>query len=262
MHAHLHAPPPRFAARRKLPAGFDAVVARGMAKDPDRRQATAGELAAQARAVLAPPARPAAPAAASRPAAPAAAYADDDTRPLVPVPRTPGSGGHGGPAWSAAAHSPMWSPSNSGLGSSGLGSSGLGSSGLGSSGAGPPGPAGSPPAGAFAFALRWLLVPFLIVVVAPFPAGVSLLAFCAVATTLGAALFANLSPANRRPRDHLLRTLAPATAAIAGVAAAAGGIVHAAAGDTTGYRVTLVVLCLAVLAGWWRTRGCAARAGG
>jgi hypothetical protein len=105
-------------------------------------------------------------------------------------------------------------------------------------------------------------VPFLIVVVAPFPAGVSLLAFCAVATTLGAALFANLAPAARPPRDRALRTLVPGTAAIAGVAAAAGGIVHAAAGDTTGYRVTLVVLCLAVLAGWWRTRGCAARAGG
>jgi hypothetical protein len=105
-------------------------------------------------------------------------------------------------------------------------------------------------------------VPLLVVVVAPFPAGVSLLAFTVVATALGAALFANLAPAARPPRDRVLRTLVPGTAAVAGVAAAAGGIVYAAAGDTAGYRVTLLVLALAVLVGWWRTRGRAARTGG
>jgi streptogramin lyase len=65
MYAHLEEPPPTVTAKRpELPAGIDAVVARAMAKDPENRYATAGDLAQHARAVLgtreaAPPSPPA-----------------------------------------------------------------------------------------------------------------------------------------------------------------------------------------------------------
>ncbi|MGE3285262.1 MAG: DUF6777 domain-containing protein [Pseudonocardia sp.] len=51
INAHLNVPPPRpTELAADLPAGFDAVVARALAKDPADRYATAGELAAAARA--------------------------------------------------------------------------------------------------------------------------------------------------------------------------------------------------------------------
>ncbi|MEU8897070.1 protein kinase [Nocardia sp. NPDC048505] len=49
MHAHLMAAPPRARARNSaIPAALDEVIARGLAKDPDDRYATAGEFAAAA----------------------------------------------------------------------------------------------------------------------------------------------------------------------------------------------------------------------
>ena len=61
--AHLSEPPPRLSeVRSDLPAAMDEVVARGMAKDPEDRPASAGELMLEARRALgaAPDASPSA----------------------------------------------------------------------------------------------------------------------------------------------------------------------------------------------------------
>jgi glycine betaine/choline ABC-type transport system substrate-binding protein len=53
--AHLMTPPPHpSTARAGIPSGFDAVIERGMAKDPDERFATVTDLASAARAALDP----------------------------------------------------------------------------------------------------------------------------------------------------------------------------------------------------------------
>ena len=62
--AHLHQPPPRPSTLRPgLPAAFDAVIARGMAKNPDERFGSVTELTDAARAALGgtSPVHPAAP---------------------------------------------------------------------------------------------------------------------------------------------------------------------------------------------------------
>ena len=69
LYAHISEPPPRVTERRpELPQEIDAVIARGMAKAPGDRYASAGELVAEARAAFGD--RPAAAETTVRPSAP------------------------------------------------------------------------------------------------------------------------------------------------------------------------------------------------
>ena len=69
--AHLQNPPPSLTQQRpELPAGIDAVIARAMAKEPDQRYASCGELAEAAHGVLVGAAPAALPAALAGPAPP------------------------------------------------------------------------------------------------------------------------------------------------------------------------------------------------
>jgi YVTN family beta-propeller protein len=90
LYAHLREPAPRATeAAPGLPPAIDAVIATAMAKNPDERYRTAGDLAAAARAALARPAPP--PTAARTPvaAAPPTAPAVTPTLPPPTVPRPP-----------------------------------------------------------------------------------------------------------------------------------------------------------------------------
>ncbi|MCV2491332.1 serine/threonine protein kinase [Geodermatophilus sp. YIM 151500] len=89
VHAHLYEPPPRVTAfRPDLPAGFDDVVARGMAKAPEDRHPTCGDLAAAAAAVVARLRRhpPSVPVPAPRPVPTPAPPTDVPAPPTAPWP--------------------------------------------------------------------------------------------------------------------------------------------------------------------------------
>ena len=99
--AHLTAPPPRpSTANPNVPADFDAVIAKGMAKDPDSRYATTVELARVARNATTAPVPQPAPAVAPQPptqpapvppAAPRAADASPDSERATSPHRCPPS---------------------------------------------------------------------------------------------------------------------------------------------------------------------------
>ena len=89
--AHLNAPPPQPSATHpRVPARFDAVIATGMAKDPNQRYATTVELATAAHDAVTAPipiAPPASPPPSSPPNRPAAVPFPPTPPPRSPIPR-------------------------------------------------------------------------------------------------------------------------------------------------------------------------------
>lgn len=140
MGAHVHQPIPRpSAARPSIPAAFDAVIARGMAKNPDDRYLSCGDMSSAAYAALAASDQDRATdiLARSQMATPPAAFAGQPpggfaAGPPAPVtswpspsgagqPFTPGgaiphpTGWGGAPVWSNAGSTPPWgAPSRAG----------------------------------------------------------------------------------------------------------------------------------------------------
>jgi serine/threonine protein kinase, bacterial len=92
LNAHLNDPPPRPSQTRPgVPDGFDAVIAKGMAKRPDQRYATTMDLVRAARDALTTATPGARPAVSARPAAPpgTGSYPRQDSPPPGYPPSTP-----------------------------------------------------------------------------------------------------------------------------------------------------------------------------
>ena len=263
MHAHMFAPPPRPSTSPGVPAGFDAVVTRGMAKDPGQRPSTAGALAAHARAVLTE----------GRGAARPVLFTDDATSPLVPVPRsapggslpggTPAPGPDGAPRLTPAppavpslqaatpqpgfpppqhaVQHPPWAP--------------FGPPAVAGATAMPtPAPAAAQPASRTALVLGLAGALGLLV---PAPA-LNVIGFCVVGTVLGAATMGVLARRAQRPGR---RVVGPrSAAAVAAVGSVVVALVLTVALVGTPYlQATLVVLSLALLAVWAAARNGAGR---
>jgi len=100
LYAHMSEPPPRASETDPtLPAGFDGVIQRSMAKSPDERYPTAGEMAAAARGVIA-----------GEPASGAPTAQPDEPGQTAVLPSTPSPGA---PAETAVQPSPTPPPARS-----------------------------------------------------------------------------------------------------------------------------------------------------
>jgi hypothetical protein len=250
MHAHMFSPPPRPSACKGVPAGFDAVVARGVAKDPAQRTPTAGEVAAQARAVLAGPAPTAfTDPATNRLAVVPASGAPGTAPPVVPQargahagfpaappvtpspgapPPAPVAGGtpspHAGPPWQAVPPPRPGEPAGSAY----------------------PAPDRNDAAPAPMALVACLLATLGLVVPQP---GLNVVGFCVLVPVLGAATLRNRRPLAAPPPKRI-----PAAALLLGAAVAVAGLLAAAVPDTAARQGILVVLTLAMVGGWAVTR--------